>query len=124
MVTVGSYQAKTHLPRLLGRVVRGERITITRHGRPVAMLVPPETGTARPTKKRRPAGPPGDFAAGIRWLDQHREKYAGQWVALHGGRLLAHGTDAKKVHQAARASGLLPLVAYVEPARQAFWGGW
>jgi prevent-host-death family protein len=42
MSKVGSYQAKTHLPRLLKRVERGERITITRHGVPVAMLVPVE----------------------------------------------------------------------------------
>ena len=40
MTKVGSYQAKTHLPRLLKRVERGERIAITRHGAPVAMLVP------------------------------------------------------------------------------------
>ena len=38
--SVGSYEAKTHLPRLLERVARGERITITRHGVPVAVLVP------------------------------------------------------------------------------------
>ena len=37
---VGSYDAKTHLPELLGRVERGEEITITRHGTPVAKLVP------------------------------------------------------------------------------------
>ena len=41
MESVGSYEAKTHLPRLLKRVARGERITITRNGKPVAMLVPP-----------------------------------------------------------------------------------
>ena len=41
MESVGSYEAKTHLPRLLERVAEGERITITRHGIPVAMLVPP-----------------------------------------------------------------------------------
>lgn len=40
MSEVGAYEAKTHLPRLLERVARGERITITRHGVPVAMLVP------------------------------------------------------------------------------------
>lgn len=40
MPTVGSYQAKTHLPALLKRVEGGERITITRHGQPVARLVP------------------------------------------------------------------------------------
>ena len=40
--TVGSFEAKTHLPALLERVVRGERITITKRGIPVAMLVPVE----------------------------------------------------------------------------------
>ena len=42
MTTVGSYQAKTHLPQLLERVARGEKILITRHGQTVAMLVPAE----------------------------------------------------------------------------------
>ena len=45
MITVGTYEAKTHLPRLLERVVAGETITITRHGKPVAQLVPMEGGT-------------------------------------------------------------------------------
>ena len=39
---VGAYEAKTNLSRLLEKVERGERITLTRHGRPVAMLVPVE----------------------------------------------------------------------------------
>lgn len=37
---VGAYEAKTHLAELLRRVEKGERITITRHGHPVAELVP------------------------------------------------------------------------------------
>jgi len=37
---VGSYEAKTHLPRLLERVTKGERITITKHGVPIAVLTP------------------------------------------------------------------------------------
>jgi prevent-host-death family protein len=37
---VGSYDAKTHFAELLARVEKGERIVITRHGRPVAQLVP------------------------------------------------------------------------------------
>ena len=41
MRTIGAYEAKTHLPRLLDEVEKGERITITKHGRPVAVLVPP-----------------------------------------------------------------------------------
>jgi prevent-host-death family protein len=40
MKQVGVYDAKTHLPRLLDEVERGETVTITRHGRPVANLVP------------------------------------------------------------------------------------
>jgi prevent-host-death family protein len=40
MQTVGAYEAKTHLPALLNRVAAGEEITITRHGVPVAKLVP------------------------------------------------------------------------------------
>ena len=39
-MTVGSYEAKTHLSALLERVAKGETITITKHGVPVAMLVP------------------------------------------------------------------------------------
>lgn len=42
MRNVGAYEAKTHLPRLLDRVARGESLTITRHGHPVARLVPAE----------------------------------------------------------------------------------
>lgn len=47
MRTVGSYEAKTHLPRLLDEVAGGEKITITKHGVPVAVLVPP------PARRRR-----------------------------------------------------------------------
>ena len=39
---IGAYEAKTHLPALLERVARGERFTITKHGRPIARLVPVE----------------------------------------------------------------------------------
>ena len=40
MKQVGVYEAKTQLPRLLEEVEQGETVTITRHGRPVARLVP------------------------------------------------------------------------------------
>lgn len=39
-VTVGAFEAKTHLSELLARVEAGERVTITKHGRPIARLVP------------------------------------------------------------------------------------
>jgi len=40
MKQVGVYEAKTKLARLLDEVEQGETITITRHGRPIARLVP------------------------------------------------------------------------------------
>ena len=42
MKQVGVYDAKTHLTKLLDEVEHGETITITRHGKPVAKLVPVE----------------------------------------------------------------------------------
>ena len=38
--TVGTFEAKTHLSALLDRVARGETITITKNGVPVARLAP------------------------------------------------------------------------------------
>ncbi|MEO6812173.1 MAG: type II toxin-antitoxin system prevent-host-death family antitoxin [Isosphaeraceae bacterium] len=46
MITVGESEAESQFPKLLDRVSQGEEIQITRHGRPVARLVPepePET---------------------------------------------------------------------------------
>jgi prevent-host-death family protein len=37
---IGAYEAKTHFSELLEKVESGEEITITRHGTPVARLVP------------------------------------------------------------------------------------
>ena len=43
MATASAYETKTHLAELLRRVQNGESITITKHGVPVARLVPMET---------------------------------------------------------------------------------
>ena len=40
MLTVGSFEAKTKLAELLDKVEAGETVTITRHGKAVAKLVP------------------------------------------------------------------------------------
>jgi prevent-host-death family protein len=47
MDTECTFEAKTHLTRLLDRVAAGEQITITRHGTPIARLVP-----VKPTSSR------------------------------------------------------------------------
>lgn len=38
-ISVGAFEAKTHLSSLLDRVENGEEIVITRHGRQVARLI-------------------------------------------------------------------------------------
>ena len=48
MRTVGAYEAKTHLAELLDAVAKGERVTITRRGMPVATLVPCENVQSDP----------------------------------------------------------------------------
>lgn len=40
MATMGAFEAKTHFSALLERVAHGEEVVITRHGQPVARLVP------------------------------------------------------------------------------------
>ena len=47
MEMIGSREAETHLLQLLDRVARGERLIITRHGRPVAQLIPVTTNHQR-----------------------------------------------------------------------------
>ena len=47
MEMIGVYEAKTHLPQLLDRVARGECLTITRHGKPIAQLIPVTTDSKR-----------------------------------------------------------------------------
>ncbi len=51
MAEVGAFEAKTHLAQLLDQVERGETVTITRHGRPVARLVP-VGGCSRDERRR------------------------------------------------------------------------
>jgi prevent-host-death family protein len=58
---VGTFHAKTHFSQLLERVAKGEEITITRHDRPVARLVPAE----RPSRE--------DIASIFRKMDSLRQ---------------------------------------------------
>lgn len=50
MRTVGAFEAKTHLARLLDDVSRGDTITITRHGSPIAILAPAKEAPERATR--------------------------------------------------------------------------
>jgi hypothetical protein len=54
------------------------------------------------------------------WLDAHRDRYLGQWVAVEGDTLVAHGTDPRQIYLAAREAGIEVPHVVKEP----FTGGW
>jgi prevent-host-death family protein len=58
MTSINIYDAKTQLSKLIARVEAGEQITISRNGRPAALLVP--VGTQRGPRT------PGALAGQIR----------------------------------------------------------
>jgi hypothetical protein len=49
--------------------------------------------------------PVKDRSREAQWLQEHRNEYAGQWVALDGERLIASGDDLKQVANTARRIG-------------------
>ncbi len=52
MITIGAFEAKTHLPNLLKKVRQGENIIITKHGYPVAKLAPLEKKSTDDIKEK------------------------------------------------------------------------
>ncbi len=79
MSEVGVYEAKTHFTKLIDRVGRGERIVITRHGRPVAEL--------RPVQDRAPE----DIRAAIVTLREFRERNRRRLAGLKAKDLIEAG---------------------------------
>jgi hypothetical protein len=47
-----------------------------------------------------------DPAPSLRWIEEHRVEFAGQYVALDDDRLVVHGDDPHEVIAAVRASSL------------------
>ncbi len=49
------------------------------------------------------------------WLRKHENEYRGEWVALDGSRLYAHGQDGKQVFLTAKAAGVRsPFLVFIE----------
>lgn len=89
MREIGAYEAKTHLPKLLEQVEKGERFIITRHGRAVAELAP--VGQRSETDARR----------AIKDLRSLRDELARRGVSL--GDLLRDGETVRDLaHEAHR----------------------
>lgn len=64
-------------------------------------------------------------AKSLTWLQENRDSYLGQWVALDGDRLIASGSTAKEVYAKAKAEGVeIPFVELVTEESVPFSGGW
>lgn len=80
MMEVGAFEAKNTLGSLLDRVEDGEEIVITRHGRPVARLVP-NAGAVDRTQARAAAARIRARAAtsgGFDWESLKRDRDEGR----------------------------------------------
>ena len=61
----------------------------------------------------------------LQWLATEADPYAGEWVALDGASLVAHGEKLASVSAAARAAGVLePFFARVPRDKDIPFGGW
>lgn len=61
----------------------------------------------------------------LRWLARESGAYAGEWVALDGSRLVAHGVKLADVSAMAAASGVAePFFAQVPKEKDLPFGGW
>ncbi len=72
MKTIGVSEVRTHFARLLARVALGERIVITKHGTPVARLVPvtnPGSAQTRRAITRLKASRKGRRLDGLSWKE-------------------------------------------------------
>lgn len=105
------------------------------HGvlRPLEPLTLPEHQRVRLTLDDQPqpmqdnSDPPvfNDRREEMRWLATEAAPYAGQWVALSGNRLLAHGTEASAVLAAGRAAGVKePLLTHLPANGELPFAGW
>lgn len=83
---VSVYAAKTHLSRLIDRANAGEEVVITRHGRPVARLVP---AAAPPAVERKL----GTLRGQVRMTDDFDDPLPEDLLDLFEGRTKEPGTE-------------------------------
>ena len=60
----------------------------------------------------------------MQWLTKESRPFAGEWVAVEGARLVAHGAKLAEVRAAAKTAGAVdPIFARVSSDTDPF-GGW
>ncbi len=86
------------------------------NGTPVVIGQPPEPPfTPRIISANAPIK---DRTKENEWLRQHRDEYAGQWVALDGDRLLGYGPEFEDVAQAAEEAGVPDALIFIVEGSQ------
>lgn len=64
------------------------------------------------------------FRKALKWIEEHKEEFDGQWACLDGDILISHGFDGKKVFEEAKAKGIeTPFMERVK-AKELPFGGW
>ncbi len=89
-IQVGIEEFKRDAPRLIERASRGERIVITRRGKPHAQLQPADQGPVLTPRNRACAREQAAFEA---LLPRLRRKYEGCYVAVQGGVVVDSDQD-------------------------------
>jgi hypothetical protein len=66
-----------------------------------------------------------DRSREMNWIATHRQEYSGEWVALDGDRLIAHGADPMSFKDKVRSEGVKrPFIVHLYEEPEAFTGGW
>ena len=61
----------------------------------------------------------------IEWLKKHQAEYAGNYVALKDGELIAFGGTIKEANSKARKKNIRDSLLHYIPAKdEEVWGGW
>ncbi len=64
------------------------------------------------------------FKLAMKWIDDHRTEYPGQWVCLDGDQLIGAGADGVQIHHEAAAKGIeIPFVVQVVTEPEFYYSG-
>lgn len=89
---IGVRELKQHAPSLVRRAARGEQITITRYGRPLAVLGPAEPSPRIAAWER-------ERAAFERLAVKAPARYRGRYLAIAGGRVVDTDQSHERLYQ-------------------------
>jgi prevent-host-death family protein len=93
----GVRELKRDAPRLVERAASGERIVITRYGKPRAQLGPVEEQATG--QSARTAVWQAERRAFDRLAPGLERRYRGRWVAILGGRVAGSDTDLDRLYE-------------------------